>query len=274
MSKKIIFAKKYGFCFGVRRAIDVLDISSGTMYTLGPIIHNPQVVDHYLKKGIKSIDSLDEINSGTVFIRAHGVPDKIINQAKEKNLEVIDLTCPYVKKTQILAKELEKDGYQVVILGQKNHPEVIAIASNLKRPVVVESVHNLREIKNDKIGVICQTTSNIKKADKLISKLKNDFKEVKVYNTICNATHLRQEAVKELAQQSDVVIVIGGKKSSNTKKLKEVAEKIIKTYHIETEDELQKEWFIDKNTIGITAGASTPNWIIKKVAEKIDHLIK
>lgn len=272
MPKKIIYADQYGFCFGVKRAVEALKKNRGKAQTLGPVIHNPQVVEYFRKKGIYPINSIAQAKKGPLFIRAHGVAERIIEKARKKGLKVIDLTCPYVKKTQILAKKLEKDGYQVIILGMKNHPEVIAIAANLKQPLVAEKLADLKKLKKGKVGVICQTTANVKKAGLLLKQIKKKFPTHKIYNTICDATQARQKAAKKLAKKSDLVLVIGGKKSSNTRKLKEVAEKIAPTRQIETASELKKEWLKNKKTIGLTAGASTPDWVIKSVAEEIKKL--
>jgi len=273
MTKKIIYAEKYGFCFGVKRAINTLKKIKGKAYTLGPIIHNPQVVENLKKQGIYPIKNINEIKSGTLFIRAHGVADKIIKKAEEKGLKVIDLTCPLVKKAQVLAKNLEKEKYQVVILGAKKHPEIKAISANLKKPLVIENEKEVKLIKNKRLGIISQTTSDIKNIKNLIEKIKHKAKEVKVYDTICPATKERQEAAIKLAKKSDIVIVIGGKNSSNTKKLKRVCQDITKTHHIQTEEELKKGWFKNKKIIGITAGASTPDWLIEKVVRRINRLI-
>jgi len=266
-------ADDYGFCFGVKRAISELKKTKGKAYTLGPVIHNPQVIDFFKDKGIKSIKTLTKnIKPGKLFIRAHGVPDKKKVQAKKLGFQVKDLTCPFVKKAQILAKKLENKGYQVIILGLKNHPETKAIAGNLKNPIILEN-NKLPPLNKNKIGVICQTTSNIKNTKKILNKIKKKAKEVKIYNTICQATKKRQKAARKLADKSDMVIVIGGKHSSNTKKLKQVCQEYIPTYHIETKKELKKDWFRNKKAIGITAGASTPDWIINKVVNRIKEII-
>ncbi|MDZ7798408.1 MAG: 4-hydroxy-3-methylbut-2-enyl diphosphate reductase [Patescibacteria group bacterium] len=270
--KKIIMSDDYGFCFGVKRAIRELKKTKGQAYTLGPVIHNPQVVDYFKKKGIRPIDRLSKkIKPGKLFIRAHGVSDQKKEQAKKMGFEIFDLTCPFVKKAQILAKKLEKQGYQVVILGLKNHPETKAIAENLKNPIILQN-HKCSSLNKNKIGVICQTTSNIKNTKKILNKIKKTAQEVKIYNTICQATKKRQKAAHKMARQSDIVIVIGGRYSSNTKKLKQVCQEYGPTYHIETEKELKKKWFKNKKTIGITAGASTPDWIINKVVKKIKEI--
>lgn len=274
MDKKIVFAKKYGFCFGVKRACENLNKVKGRAYTYGPIIHNQQVVDYFKKRGIQPINNLSKVKKGEkLFIRAHGVPQKIVNSAIKKGLTVIDLTCPYVKKSQVLAQYLEKKDFRVIIIGQKNHPEVKAIAGNLKAPIIIENINEAKKLKKqNKIGIVCQTTSNISRTKGIINELKRKSNVVEIYDTICEATKERQAAAIKLAKKSDIVIVIGGKNSSNTKKLKELCEKYIPAYQIETARQLNKKRFVNKKLIGITAGASTPNWIIEQVIEKIQKL--
>jgi len=273
---KIIMAKNYGICFGVKRAIGVLEKNKGIAYTLGPIIHNRQVVNEFKRKNIKPINYLSSRQKGhKLFIRAHGVPQTEIDTAVRKGYRVVDLTCPYVKRSQILAKELEKNGYKVVIIGQKNHPEIMAVASNLKSPLIVETPEDLKMVKKtEKIGVIYQTTLDTQLTKKLIPALKKKSKNIRICNTICQATKERQRAAVELAKKVDLVIVIGGKNSSNTNKLRAISEKYVLTYHVETASEIIKHWLIGKNLVGITAGASTPNSITKKVVDKIKYLTK
>lgn len=274
MAKKIIFSENYGFCFGVKRAYESLNKVKGRAYTYGPIIHNPQVVEYFNKRGIHPVKSLNKLKKGEkLFIRAHGVPHNTINSARRKGLAVCDLTCPYVKKSQILAQDLEKQNYKVFIIGQKIHPEVKAIMGNLKAASIIENINEAKDIKKQKkIGIICQTTSNIEKAPAIINELKRKSTVVKIYDTICQATKERQAAALRLAKRSDMVIVIGGKNSSNTKKLKELCEKYVSTHQVETARELNKNWFVHKKIIGITAGASTPNWIVSQTVQKIKSL--
>lgn len=274
MTKNVVFAKNYGFCFGVKRAFESLIKIKGQAFTYGPIIHNPQVVEYFKKRGIQPIEDLSKIRKGQkLFIRAHGVPRDIIDMATRKGLVVFDLTCPYVKKSQVLAQHLEKKNYKIFIIGQKKHPEVKAILGNVKKAIVIENFNEAKTIKKQKkIGIICQTTSNIAKTKKIINELKKKSTLTKVFDTICQATKERQAAAIQLAKKSDMVIVIGGKNSSNTKKLQELCKKYVPTHQIETALELNKNWFINKKMVGITAGASTPNWIISQIARKIKTL--
>ncbi|MFA5070121.1 MAG: 4-hydroxy-3-methylbut-2-enyl diphosphate reductase [Patescibacteria group bacterium] len=272
--KNIILAKKYGFCFGVKRAINALEKNKGRAFTLGPIIHNPAVVSAFKRKGICPISDFAKTKKGDkIFIRAHGVAENIINKGRKRGLKIIDLTCPYVKKSQLLALSLEKSGLKVIIIGQKNHPEIVAIAANLKAPIIISNEKDLSKIKkSDKLGIICQTTSNVKVTAEIINILKKRGSSIKIYDTVCQATRERQAAAKILAIKSDLVIVVGGNESSNTKKLKEVCSQYAKTYQIEDEKGLRKNWFKNKKTIGLTAGASTPNWLIEKVYSKIQRI--
>jgi 4-hydroxy-3-methylbut-2-enyl diphosphate reductase len=276
MEKKIIFAEKYGFCFGVKRAVKALGENQGKAYTLGPIIHNPSVVKTFKSRGIFPIKNTSKLHSGDkVYIRAHGVADKIIANGKKAGLNIIDLTCPFVKKSQILALSLEKKGYKVAIIGEKNHPEIMAIAGNLKSPLVISDLKNIKRAKKfKKLGIICQTTLNIQKTAKILIALNKFNPKPIIYNNVCQATKERQVAAQKLAKKCDIVIVIGGKESSNTKKLWEICAQYAETYHIEIKQELQKRWLINKKIIGITAGASTPDLIIKETVKKIKKLIK
>jgi 4-hydroxy-3-methylbut-2-enyl diphosphate reductase len=267
---EVRLAKSYGFCFGVKRAVDCVLELKGNVNTLGPLIHNPQFVREIEKKGIKSVDSIEKIDSDRVIIRTHGLSDKLINELKKRNLEIIDLTCPFVKKVQDYAKELESKGYQVVIVGEKGHPEVEAIKENLKKGVIINSLKEAKAIgKHDKLGVVAQTTQKLKHFLEIGDELKSHSKNFKLINTICNATQERQEAALELAKQVDIMIVVGGYNSANTKQLKTLCSTIVETKHIETDSDIKKEWFKNKKTAGVTAGASTPDWIIKKTIEKI-----
>jgi 4-hydroxy-3-methylbut-2-enyl diphosphate reductase len=272
---KVKLSKKHGFCFGVKKAIDCVLKLEGEVNTLGPLIHNPQFVKELAEKGIKPVSSIDEINSKTVIIRTHGIPDKIIDELNKRNINIINLTCPFVKTVQNHAKELEKQGYKVIIIGEKGHPEVEAIKSNLKDAIIIENIEEAKAIKNyEKIGIVAQTTQKVEYFLNIAEELKKHTKETKLINTICNATQERQEAALELAKEVDIMIVIGGYNSANTKQLTKLCEAIVETKHIETEDDLNKSWFKDKNIVGITAGASTPDSIIKKVKERLSFIKK
>lgn len=266
-------AKNSGFCFGVKRAINIALDAAKThkhIVTLGPIIHNPQMVEKLAQEGIESVEDLDAIRNRPTIIRSHGVKKETLLLLKESGVEIINATCPYVSKAQEHAQLLSREGYQVIILGDKNHPEVKALRSYLNGEVViVENADQLPSQKFGKIGIICQTTRNVSDLENLVQKLIPRSHEIRIINTICNATTVRQASTIELAKESDVMIVIGGKNSSNTKMLAKICENYVETYHIETEREIECKWFIEKENVGITAGASTPDWIIVEVHNKI-----
>ncbi|MFW6287898.1 MAG: 4-hydroxy-3-methylbut-2-enyl diphosphate reductase, partial [bacterium] len=246
----IFTAQEAGFCFGVKRAIEnakkaAEDSGSHPVYTLGPIIHNPQVVKSLEKIGIKPIESIDEIESGTVIIRSHGVPPDVIKKAQEKGLDILDTTCPFVKKAQRYARELIDQGYQTIIYGDHDHPEVVGIygATN-QEAIIISDQEEMDKISlNKKVGFVAQTTKSPASFRKLISSVIEEVKELKVYNTICNTTEKRQQSAAELAKKVDIMFVIGGHNSANTNRLAEICTNTgTPTYHIETVAEIKMQW--------------------------------
>ncbi len=269
---KVVLAKNSGFCFGVKRAIDLALKTKEKVYTLGPLIHNPQVIAQLEQEGIVAIDSIDDIEKGKIIIRAHGIPGSVIKRAEEKELLVIDATCPFVQNVQQIAESLSTDGYQVVIIGEANHPEVIGIADRVKNPIIIEDVSEVSEIGQfEKIGVVAQTTQSVENYKKAIHELKKHSKKLKVFNTICNATKKNQDAAKNLAKNVDLMIVVGGYNSGNTRRLAKLCSDIVETKHIEIADELKRKWFEKIEIIGVTGGASTPDWIIHEVIKRIEN---
>ncbi|WP_456397742.1 4-hydroxy-3-methylbut-2-enyl diphosphate reductase [Desulfurobacterium sp.] len=277
---KIIIAKSAGFCWGVKRAVNMaIDAAKekGIVYSLGELIHNPQEIKRLEKLGVKKIDFVNEIiPETTVIIRSHGVPPKIIEALKEKNVEIIDATCPFVKAIQDKAVSLEKEHFPVCILGNSKHPEVIGIAGHVKEPLILETMEDVEKLPEmPKLGVVCQTTLNSEFLSLSTSILVQKIKEIKIYNTICKATKVRQEEAKKLAHKVDLMIIIGGKNSSNTTKLYLISKKVNKnSYHIESAGEIKEEWFDNIKSVGITAGASTPQWIIQEVAGRVETFCK
>ncbi len=266
---KITIAENAGFCYGVMRAIKIADDAIKKykrIYSLGPIIHNPQVVEEYEKKGLKVSYNLDEVDA-PVLIRSHGVPPEIYQKMDKKGIKYIDATCPFVKEAQDYARDLYLKGYKIVIFGDKNHPEVKAhFGYTNYNAYIINSAESAKKIISDKIGVISQTTQSVEDFASVVAELTKNTKELKVYNTICDATEKRQKSAMQLAKKSDLIIVIGGKNSANTRKLYEICKHYCnKVFHIETEDEIDKSWFIDVENVGITAGASTPSYIIERV---------
>ena len=274
--REVTTAKSAGFCFGVKRAFDMVydEAKKGErVYTLGPIIHNQQVVEDLEKKGVKVIDSVNDINNGydaTVIIRSHGVPEKVIKALREKNVNIVDATCPFVLKIHKIVKEASQSGKTIIIIGSDNHPEVEGIKGwCVNEPVVLESVEEAENYTVDgakKLCVVSQTTFNYKKFKDIVDILSKKSYDIDVMNTICNATEERQTEAGTIARQSDAMLVIGGKHSSNTQKLYEICRKECEnTYFIQTLDDLDLKQLQSFRSVGITAGASTPNNIIKEV---------
>lgn len=270
---KIILAQNRGMCFGVKRALEIAEKARNhnKVYTYGPLVHNKEVVHELEKKGIYVADSLDKIDKNSMLIiRAHGVSDKEMKKAEQKAGKVIDATCPFVSKAKKEAKRMEKDGFKVVILGRKEHPEVKGIAESLHDQVIISSADEIKKLKSyKKIGLISQTTQSARIFNDVISSLKKSSAELRIANTICNATSERQQSAKESAKKSDIMVVIGDRQSANTIKLAEICSGITETKHIERASELDKEWFRGKKTAGITAGASTPDWVVDEVVKRL-----
>ena len=272
-SLEVILADYLGFCYGVKRAIKIARENAapdGSACTLGPIIHNPQMVERLKEEGVGTIDRLDDLKRGKVIIRSHGVGPETYEKAEAMGLECVDATCPHVKKAQLSAKELAEEGRFVVIVGEKEHPEVHSIVQWAGGNVaVIETVAEAASLPNaSRLGIISQTTFSGERFQEIVSALLDKSRDIRVMRTICTATDQRQRAARELASKVDVMLVIGGKNSANTTRLAQLCAKICRTYHIETAEELRPAWFDKIEKIGITAGASTPDWIIKEVYEK------
>ncbi len=287
MPKNIQSAKSAGFCYGVKKAVDTakqlkIDNPNKKIYILGALIHNTLVTKELEELGIFTVDKLPtESENSICIIRSHGETPERIDEIKKAGFEVVDLTCPDVKKVQQKAVNLAKEDYFVVIIGKENHPEVIAIKANAQahspNVIVVNSVDevcaNREKLKaHKKIGVVIQTTQTISHVQEIISALVPLAKELKVENTICPSTSNRQKETLELAKNSDLVIVVGSKGSANTTHLAQICEPITKTIHIETAEELGEYTdLIEKsNNISVTAGASTPQNLIEKVINNLN----
>jgi len=272
---KLYIAKSAGFCFGVKRAIELAlqaaQKNSEKLYTLGPLIHNPQAVDHLKASGIKVRDRIEKIPGGTVIFRSHGVSLKDLKRAKEKKLHIVDATCPIVKRAQFYANYLHRQGYNLLIVGEAHHPEVEAIKSYLDKGVVVDDVKMVEKLGPwEKLGIIAQTTQSFNLFKEIVAACLERAKEVRVFNTICHATMIRQKEALEIAKKVDCMIVVGGYNSGNTQRLAAICREIQpRTYHIETAKELVPRWLARRERIGLTAGASTPSWIIKEVEQEI-----
>lgn len=269
---KVSIADNSGFCFGVKRAVDAA-LAQKDSFSLGPLIHNPQTIKQLEERGIKAVETIDDLSKGTLLIRTHGVPGSVIKKAKEKGINVVDLTCPFVKKVHNYAIELQEEGYKVVVVGEKDHPEVEGIVGHVADPIVVENPEQAEKLKNeDKIGIVVQTTQNLKNLQQILEVVKTKTKNLKLCNTICSATTERQKVAIELAKDSDLMIVIGGKNSGNTRRLAELCSTLTETKYIESKDELKLEWFDNKSKIGIVAGASTPIEVILEVKDIIEGM--
>jgi 4-hydroxy-3-methylbut-2-enyl diphosphate reductase len=270
-----------GFCFGVKRAIDIA-IKTGKqhndVYTLGPLIHNPQEVKRLEEIGIKPVEDIGTISSGTLVYRSHGVTTEEAKGAGEKGLNIIDATCPFVTRSQRLVRALTKKGFHVVIVGDAKHPEVKSLLSYAMphQVTVVKSPEELPPLWNSKkLAVLAQTTQSMENFKKIISVLLDSVYELAIYNTICDATKIRQDESATLAKMVDVMFVIGGFNSSNTNKLANICKAINpNTYHVEHEDQIKQEMLIGAKRVGITAGASTPIWLIKDVLKKLKEMSK
>ncbi|MCM8781700.1 MAG: 4-hydroxy-3-methylbut-2-enyl diphosphate reductase [Candidatus Omnitrophica bacterium] len=276
---KVEVAGCSGFCFGVKRALRIVEEAlkknkGKQVYSFGPIIHNNQVVEELSRRGLRTIRKLDGINEGVVVISSHGASPKIFEQVKTKGLTLIDATCPYVMSAQKIVKSLIEEGYSVLIFGDSNHPEVESLVGFADGKAIVvgqESELWKTPALSRRVGIVSQTTQSLKNYFEIISKmLKKGFMEVRIFNTICTDTQKRQESAAQLAKLVDVMIIVGGKISANTKRLFDICSKICKnTYLVETVQELQSEWFKDKTKVGVASGASTPDWIIEGIKNEI-----
>lgn len=281
---EINIAKHSGYCWGVDRAYEqtvaTANAKDGPVYTFGPLIHNPQTID--ILRNQYDVDYIDEVEDerakegSTVIIRTHGVPPEVQDQFKAKGAEVIDATCPYVRVTQNYAQLLHKQKYHVVIIGDPKHPEVISILAYAKgEGTVIKGMQDLYKVPKNKhrLGVVVQSTLILKKVNEIVNALLARAQEVRVFNTICYVTTERQEDAETIAKQSDHVLVIGGKASSNTKKLAIVAESFgAKAQLIEKPEDIDFGQLKDARRIGVLAGASTPNWLIDQARDMlIEH---
>lgn len=270
---EVILADDYGFCYGVKRAIktakDNVDLSK-PVCTLGPIIHNPQMVKALADEGIGTVNSVDEMDCGKIIIRSHGVGPSVYDAIKAKGLELADATCPHVKKAQMSAKSLADEGFKVIIIGEQEHPEVKSIKEWAgENSLVLDTEEKARNVAFvPRLGIVAQTTFSAEAFTKIVSILIEKSYDIRILRTICTATDKRQSAAIKLAKNVDMMLVIGGRNSANTTRLAQLCTAHCVTHHIETVDELQDEWFNNIKKIGITAGASTPDWIIKEVYEK------
>lgn len=278
---EVRLAKTAGFCFGVRRAVDTVyeqvEQAEGPIYTYGPIVHNETVVQELEEKGVKVLNSEEELKSltsGTVIIRAHGVGEKVYGLLKQQGVNLVDATCPFVKKIHRIARKEEANGRHILIIGNAKHPEVEGIRGWCEKPAYV--VESLEEAENfalpmgEKLCIVSQTTFNYNKFEDIVEIISKKGYDIIVLNTICSATEERQTEAREIASDVDAMIVIGGSHSSNTQKLFEICKKECEnTYYIQSLDDLDLKTSQSIRCVGITAGASTPNKIIEEVQKHV-----
>ncbi|MEG0249713.1 MAG: 4-hydroxy-3-methylbut-2-enyl diphosphate reductase [Peptostreptococcus sp.] len=282
--KKVIIADKAGFCFGVKRAMNIAyneleEKNDMDVYALGPLIHNRQAVAKYEERGLITVDEIEEIEikeNIEMIIRSHGVAKKVYDEAQARGIEIVDTTCPFVKKIHDIVKKSEEDKNTIILLGDKNHPEVIGINGWCKDSALIfkelEDVLKHEFDYDKKYVVVSQTTMNEENFEKIIAYLESLDLELDIKNTICSATRVRQQSARELSAKVDVMVVIGGKHSSNTQKLVNICKEIGNTVSIETRSDLYDVDFSNYETIGVTAGASTPDWIIHESIEYLEKL--
>lgn len=278
MGLKINISEFSDFCFGVKRAISLAENAlrerPRPVFSLGPLIHNREVVDELSKKGLSVVKDCKKIERGTIVTRSHGIHPGILNEIKRRRIYVVDATCPFVKNAQMLAKKLSQDGYKVVIVGDKGHPEVKSLKSfSGSKSLVISNANETKRLrlKKGKLGVIAQTTQSLKNLFEVSSELlKKGPSEVRIFNTICSDVNMRQKSTEEFSKENDLVIVVGGRNSANTKRLYEICKDIgTDARHIETGSEVKNEWLKGKRRIGIVSGASTPRWIVDGVVERL-----
>ncbi|HEV3088855.1 MAG TPA: 4-hydroxy-3-methylbut-2-enyl diphosphate reductase [Candidatus Elarobacter sp.] len=271
-------AKTQGFCFGVaitvKKAEEAVERLGAGVTTLGHVVHNPQMVAQLEAKGLKNASHVDEVDTEAMFVRAHGLPVEVLDRAKERGLTVIDATCPMVTKIHVQAEKLRDEGYKIVVVGDPNHPEVKGTLSHVPGAWCITSAEDVEKLpRASRVGVVVQSTWNGPSFTEIVRKLSDKYYEVRAINTICTDTKNRQSEVDALSREVDVMVVVGGKTSANTKHLAELAAMNgARAYHIEGPGELQAEWFAGVGTAGLMSGASTPGWLVDQVADRMDAL--
>ncbi len=274
-------AREFGLCFGVRRAIKIIDKSAKEhqeIATLGPIVHNHLVVAKLAVSGVKVVNDLDQVQDGVIAITSHGAPPQLLSQIQARKLQVIDTTCPTVRSAQKAAQKLAQSGFRVIIFGEATHPEVKGLlgwaGNNAIATLNVDEIAKLELPR--RFGIISQTTQSNAKfvefIDEVIRAVFPDVQELRIINTLCQETRKRQEAALELAGKSDLMIVVGGHNSANTQRLAEICSPIVETHLIETAAEIKRGWLLEKQHIGVTAGASTPDEAIEEVVLTLKSL--
>lgn len=275
---RVEVARYAGICYGVERALKLAEEaaqSGGAVHTLGPLIHNPQAVAALRDRGVEVASTLEDAPEGTLVIRSHGVDPAIIEDARARGLNVVDATCPHVSKAHEAAEELKRGGYTVVIVGEADHPEVEGIMAHAGgEALVVSSAAELpAKLPSRRVGVVVQTTQSIDRLTEVVQAITPRASELRVFNTICSATGKRQQSAQELAENVDVVIVVGGHNSGNTTRLVEICQAVNgRVYHVETAEDLDSAWFVGAESVGVTAGASTPDEQMQGVMRAIEAM--
>ena len=277
---EVIVADNAGFCFGVKRAIkmanDTMQAAPGDVKAYGQLIHNPQVVASFAKRGLEVVGGLDQVApEDTVIIRSHGVGPDVKQAASRLALKVVDTTCPFVTKAQEYARRLLDENYKVVMIGDRNHPEVIGVVAHTDgRSIVLNSVEEAERLKFiPRMGVVFQTTHSIGHVQEVVGALLRRGKEIRVFNTLCGATTAMQKTAVELAPDVDAMIVVGGRSSANTAQLAEVCRRVNpRVWHVESAAEVREEWFAGMTRVGVTAGASTPDDVIAEVVDRVQRI--
>ncbi|HTU71002.1 MAG TPA: 4-hydroxy-3-methylbut-2-enyl diphosphate reductase [Candidatus Baltobacteraceae bacterium] len=272
-------AKVQGFCFGVAITVKKAEeaiAGRSDVTTLGHVVHNPQTVAELESNGLRNAASVDEVESGALFVRAHGLPVEVFEKAKTKGLEIIDATCPMVTKIHVQAERLRADGYKIIVVGDPKHPEVKGTLSHVPGAWCIETVEDVAALpRGSKMGVVVQSTYSRERFTDIVKALSEKYYEVRAVNTICTDTNNRQSEALRLAEEVQVMVVVGGKTSANTKHLAELSELHgAHSYHIEGPDELQPEWFDGVKVAGLMSGASTPGWLVDQVHARMEELAR
>jgi small subunit ribosomal protein S1 len=272
-------AKVQGFCFGVAITVKKAEEAIGArddVTTLGHVVHNPQTVAELEANGLRNAASVDDVDHGALFVRAHGLPVEVFDKAHAKGLQIIDATCPMVTKIHVQAERLRADGYKIIVVGDPSHPEVKGTLSHVPGAWCIETVEDVAKLpRGSRVGVVVQSTYSRERFSDIVKTLSEKYYEVRAVNTICTDTNNRQSEALRLAEEVEVMVVVGGKTSANTKHLAELAESHgARSYHIEGPDELQPQWFEGVGVAGLMSGASTPGWLVDQVHARMEELAR
>jgi len=277
---EIIRSPHAGYCFGVKRAMRLIGQGSGSpdgiVYTLGDVIHNPPEVARLRAKGVRPVSSLDEMPAGaTLVLRAHGVHPDLVRDAERRGIRIVDATCPFVQRSQQFVRKFQDESRRAIIIGDRGHPEVRSIAGHAGADVIImktiEEAETLEPL--ERAGIVIQTTFSRPEAERIIQVLERTIGDARVHDTICQATEARRDATLELARRVDLMLVVGGRNSSNTNGLYQLCVAVgVLTKFVETADEIDPAWFKGVRRIGLTTGTSTPDWIIDEVTAKLDDV--